>query len=40
MIFCGNKEGALQKLQQVGLKNNELPIITVEVDEFVQFLIN
>ena len=40
MIFCGNKEAALQKLQQVGLKNNELPIITVQVDEFVQFLIN
>ena len=40
MIFCANREGARNKLNQVGLQNEEHPIITVDVKEFVNFLID
>jgi hypothetical protein len=40
MIFCGNRDRARSKLNYVGLKEKEHPIITVEVKELVDFLMD
>ena len=40
MILCGDKDAALKKLMKVGLKNEELPMITSNDDDFIKFFID